>query len=80
MNRDLLLTFSTTHHAMAAANLLKKTGSVTILPTPTAITAECGMALLISRELYRAAKPSLASVPHTVYLAENGRYTVCSRP
>ena len=73
MSVEILLTFDTTHHAMAARDLLRAHGSVTVLPTPVAITAGCGMALLTGGDLYEAQKDRLEAFSPTPYrITENG--------
>ncbi len=46
---DILIAFDSTHAAMAAQQLLKPLAPV-VIPTPKAITASCGMTLVVVGE------------------------------
>lgn len=46
----LILTFLSTHHALAAESLLRQQQiNYELLPTPRAITAHCGLSLRLER-------------------------------
>ena len=47
---DYLLTFSSTHHALYAEDVLKQAGIIIdVVPIPRSITAECGLAITFRR-------------------------------
>lgn len=51
MNRQAIITFESTHHAISAQKTLSDRGvSFRVIPTPTEITSDCGIALLVAVE------------------------------
>ncbi|MDP8221101.1 MAG: DUF3343 domain-containing protein [Candidatus Stygibacter frigidus] len=48
MNRQIVITFNSTHSAMAAEDIFKELKlDFELIPTPREISAECGFALLV---------------------------------
>ena len=78
---DVVFTFDSTHVAMAADKALAEAGvAFTMIPTPTAISAGCGISLRLSyglleqaRSVLVAQKPPIVSAAHG--LDEAGAYT-----
>jgi undecaprenyl pyrophosphate synthase len=51
MNRQAIITFDSTHHAISAQKTLSDRGvSFRVIPTPAEITSDCGIALLVAVE------------------------------
>ncbi|WP_422479625.1 DUF3343 domain-containing protein [Pleomorphochaeta sp. DL1XJH-081] len=51
MNRQAIITFDSTHHAISAQKTLSEKGiSFRVIPTPVEITSTCGIALLVAVE------------------------------
>ncbi len=78
---DVVLSFEGTHLAMAADKALSAAGvSFTMIPTPTAISAGCGISLRMdaalldqAREILGCQTPPIAADAHG--LDEAGTYT-----
>ena len=78
---DVVFTFDSTHVAMAADKALASAGvAFTMIPTPTAISAGCGISLRLAyglleqaRSVLAAQTPPLVSAAHG--LDEAGAYT-----
>ena len=78
---DVVFTFDSTHVAMAADKALAGAGvAFTMIPTPTAISAGCGISLRLSyglleqaRSVLAAQTPPIVSAAHS--LDEAGAYT-----
>lgn len=50
MEKQFLITFESTHHAMACETLLAQKGlQIKIIPTPRAITLSCGLSIVFSQ-------------------------------
>lgn len=59
---DYLLTFSSTHHALYAEDVLKQAGIVIdVVPIPRTITAECGLAITFSQAVGQLAEKLIIS-------------------
>jgi hypothetical protein len=71
MQRNILITFASTHHALKAEKLVSGRGcDFDIIPTPRAITASCGLSLELREDELAHALESLRSqqvVPEAVY-------------
>ena len=70
----ILLTFHSTHQAIGAKKLLQEKGSVTVLPTPTSITSECGMSLLADEDTVKFLMDELAQFSPVLYKEISGVY------
>ena len=55
-----IITFNSTHHAIASEKHLQNTGfSVRIIPVPTQVTADCGLAIRFDLDAYTYIVPQL---------------------
>ena len=59
---DILIAFDSTHAAMAAQKLLKPQAPL-VIPTPRAITASCGMTLVVRAANVQQARLELENCP-----------------
>lgn len=55
MNTRYIVTFKNTHEAIRAENVSKENDiSITVVPTPTAITLSCGICIRLEEEYIKA--------------------------
>ena len=70
---DVVFTFDSTHVAMAADKALAGAGvAFTMIPTPTAISAGCGISLRLSYGLLEQARSVLAAQTPPIVSAAHG--------
>ena len=70
---DVVFTFDSTHVAMAADKALTGAGvAFTMIPTPTAISAGCGISLRLSYVLLEQARSVLAAQTPPIVSAAHG--------
>ena len=70
---DVVFTFDSTHVAMAADKALAGAGvAFTMIPTPTAISAGCGISLRLSYGLLEQARSVLAAQTPPIVSAVHG--------
>lgn len=74
---DRLITFDSTHRALRAETLLTAAGlNITVIPTPRAISASCGLAIA-----YRSADADrVATVLRDGGVRIDGRYRITTGP
>ena len=59
-----IITFNSTHHAIASEQRLQSAGlAVRIIPVPTQVTADCGLALRFSPEDYPGVRSQIKGIP-----------------
>lgn len=63
-----IITFNSTHHAIASEQRLQAAGmAVRIIPVPTQVTADCGLALRFSPGDTAAVRAMMKDVPGTAF-------------
>lgn len=63
-----IITFNSTHHAIASEQRLQSAGlAVRIIPVPTQVTADCGLALRFSAEDFPGIHSLMENIPGTTF-------------